>query len=108
MPKGFDKWLSREQFFNEVSKRANYLDSKTIELVYYAIVKTIVSECKTSGGVRLPDFGDFTFSWRKEKGLMDVNTREYIQIPPYRMIKFTLGYRLRGYLKQLSDRLKTP
>lgn len=108
MPTGKDRWIPPAKLFDEISKRADYIDPKTVEKIYYALVKTIVSECKVAGGVRLPDLGDFTYSWQKQHRILDYRTKAYKTLPPQRTLKFVACIKLRDYLRQLGERLMNP
>jgi nucleoid DNA-binding protein len=92
-------------FFIDVSSHCNHLDPEIIRDVYYAIIRTILDRCRTWGGVKLPDFGQFVFFTQKSKGMIDVNTKEYRIIPTRTKIKFIVGYKLDEYLKGFDEKV---
>lgn len=80
--------LTTEEFFKHVAVNAKVVDLETVKSVYYGMIKTISRELRDKRKIKLPDWGEFYLLICKERRTLDVNTRQYIVIPPTPTVKF--------------------
>ena len=88
------------KFFRDVATNCNFIDEKNVQDVYYALIRTILKECKSgSGKITLPAFGEMELRERPSKRVKNVNTGVISINNPYKIIKFNMSKRLKDYLK---------
>ena len=92
------RFFEEEELFRLISERANYVDTKVVRDIYYAMMKLMVQEIKKNGAFRLPKFGDFFAKFMKERMIKDVNTGQMRYCPQKRLIKFETNNDLKKYL----------
>lgn len=91
------KVLPKEEFFAEISSRANYINPDIIKDIYYALLKTIVKELREKGAVEMPDLGVFVEHKHKARMALNVCTRVVTFLPEKSTIKFKTCDKLKKY-----------
>lgn len=90
-------------FFLKVQKEVNYIDVESIKPVYYAILRTILSNLRDDGSIRLPDWGEFRVIRHKARRSRDPNLPgEYLYLPAIKTVKFSPTERLKNFVKNLK------
>lgn len=92
--------LSEDEFFTEISARANYLPPETIRQVYYAMVKLLVAEVKTHGRVIMPDLGTLLLKYSKSRRSININTGKIEVLPEKKSLKLQPDHKLKRYFNQ--------
>lgn len=100
--------MSQEkEFFQMLSKEANYMPVEHVKPVYYALLRTILSQLRTTGQVRMPDWGIFQISTQKRRRIGDpLNRGGTLIIPETNVVKFTACERLREFTKGFAKRYR--
>jgi len=93
--------LNEKRFFRLLSEKCNYVDEATVRDFYLGLVKTMTSELRENGIVRLPHIGDFALVKQKDrKGLAG---RTQAMIRGSYTLKFYVKRELNDYFKKLSE-----
>lgn len=82
------KGLTTDEFFKQIALNSGVVDLDTVKNIYYGMVKTISRELRDKRTIKLPDWGEFYLIICKERRTLEVNTKQYITIPPTPTVKF--------------------
>jgi nucleoid DNA-binding protein len=93
--------LNEKKFFKKLSEKCNYVDEATVKSFYMGLVKTITSELRENGVVRLPHLGDFALVKQKDRKGLAGKTQTIIR-GGYRL-KFYVKRELNEYFKKLAE-----
>lgn len=88
----------KKKFFTSVANNCKFKDEANVRDVYYAIVRTIVQECKKNGKILLPGLGDMELKERDRRRIRNVNTGEVHETKPHKVFKFTACKMLKEYI----------
>jgi nucleoid DNA-binding protein len=94
------KFLSKEEFFDEVSKVSNYCDQALVREVYYGMVKIMGRQLREKGKVRMPDWGDFELRYHAPRRFRSVNG-EIGMLGMKKLLKFDADYKVKAYFKDV-------
>lgn len=89
----------REEFIRAVCQRSG-LDAHTVERVYLAIVKEVLSSLSRGLENILPDFGKFSLKTQPPKTIKMINSGEIRRLTPRKMVKFYPNDKLKEYFNQ--------
>jgi nucleoid DNA-binding protein len=95
-------FLKQTELWEKISERLNYIDQELVESVYRELIRIVVQELRHHGMVRMPDFGDFTMVYHKERVSRDVNSGLMVRLPPKKTVKFSPDYKLKEYFRSLE------
>lgn len=95
-------FLSKDDFFNLLAERCNYINTELVEQVYYELIRLTSQELRRQGAIRYPAFGDFYIKYLKEREMRHVGTGQMIKIPMRKVVKFTPNSKLKKYFASLS------
>ena len=89
---------NNEEFFNKISSNCNYIDPKLAKDVYYALIRTILSDLVKLGEINLPEFGKFRVGEYKSHKVLNKSTGLSMVVPDKKTIKFVPFYKLKQYI----------
>ena len=95
-------FLDKEEFFNALAEKCNYINTDLVKEVYYELIRLTSQELRKKGAIRFPDFGDFSLKYMKERRSTHVLTKEIIIIPMRKAVRFSPTPKLKRYFKELS------
>jgi nucleoid DNA-binding protein len=90
----------KDKFFQAVANNCKFRDVDMAKDVYYAMVRTIIQECKSKGKILLPDFGEMVLMDRKARVIRNVNTGLVDTTDAYRSFKFNMSRMLKHYINK--------
>ena len=88
----------KAKFCRSVAVNCNFRDMDNIRDVYYAIVRTIMQECRADGKILLPDFGTMKLKTRKSKRIRNINTGELSYSDEYQLMHFVMSQMLKNHI----------
>lgn len=92
--------ISTKFFFKDIATRAGFMDPESARKVYYAVLKTIISDVEKKGRIYLPDFGKFYMIETEEKKVPGLRGGPVITWPKIKIIKFKACDKLQNYFKK--------
>ena len=90
----------KNRFFQAVANNCKFRDAEVVKDVYYAMIRTILQECKTTGKILMPDFGTIVLHVMKPKTIRNINTGLTDISKEYRLLKFKMSTMLKNYLNK--------
>jgi nucleoid DNA-binding protein len=92
--------LDNKKFYQDISKRCNYISEDAVKEFYLALVRTVTAGLRENGIIRLPYLGDMALVRQKDKMGLSGNKKMFIE--GAHMLKFYPDYALKGYFSELS------
>lgn len=91
--------INKKEFFDLLSKEANYIGVDTATSVYYAMIKIISRQLRSRHSIKIPDLGEFKLTIRKSRRSRNPNTGEMMILPPIPEVRFTPDYKVKEYFQ---------
>jgi nucleoid DNA-binding protein len=91
--------LDDKKFYQDISKRCNYVNEDTVKEFYMALVRTVTAGLRENGIIRLPHLGDMALVRQKDK--MGISGQKKKFIEGAHMLKFYPDYAIKGYFSEL-------
>lgn len=82
------KALGEKDFFEEISKKTNFIPPEMVQDVYYSMIKVISQELRAKGAVDLPALGYLVLHKHKERMSRNVHTGIIELLPEKNTVKF--------------------
>ncbi len=92
--------LNDKKFYQDISKRCNYISEDSVKEFYMALVKTVTAGLRENGIIRLPHLGDMALVRQKDK--MGLSGQKKMLIEGAHMLKFYPDYAIKGYFSELG------
>ena len=89
--------MKKDEFFTEISKLCGYVDEKTIESMYYAMLRVISRQLRGKNLIELPDLGKFYLHRHKPRMSLDINRKIFTGLAAKTTLKFDPDYKIRKY-----------
>ncbi len=93
----------KNAFFNELAMEADYTDPEYAKAIYIAMVRLLLKQLRAKGKFHLPDFGEFSIIDYKGKRMINPHTKEYVQVPDSKALRFVGDYKLKQYIKKMRN-----
>lgn len=91
----------RQEFYNDLAIESNITDVEFVKNFYHSLVRLTKQRLKTVGLIELPGLADFQIFEHGSRKYMNISTRNYETLEPYKAIKvkgnFTLRKEIREY-----------
>lgn len=94
--------MKKEDLFLLVSKNANYIDVSVIELVYYALIRTLGQELRSRKQADLPEWGTFYLHRHSPRMSLNVNSGSFSPLEAKTTVKFTPHYKLKQHFYEVG------
>ena len=91
----------KEDFFEEISKLANYCDIELVKQVYYGMVKVMSRQLRKDKVVVLPDWGKFYIHLHAARQMRDLRSGRIMNLGMRNSVKFDPDYKVKEYFKEM-------
>lgn len=95
-------YVDKNKFFRDISDRANHVDVDSVRTIYYAMIKTILTNVEQEGVAYLPNFGKFTLAELAGRFAPNLHGSGKQYWPKRKIVKFTANDLLKKYFKNKS------
>ena len=93
--------MNKREFFYEISKNCNFVDEKSVEDMYYAMIRVIGRQLRDKKKINMPDFGQFRLHRHKPRMALNVRSKQIENLGAKTTIKFTPIYKLKAYFHDM-------
>ena len=94
--------MNKKDFLRKISENCNYIDEKSIEDMYYALLRVFGRELRDKKKITLPDWGEFYLHRHKPRMALNINSKHFESLGAKTTVKFTPNYKMKQHFYDVS------